>query len=319
MKKLILFLFLGTLALNAYAQMRKPTWRPDWTFRQPAPENSTYMYVVEHGEGKTKREALNQAIGRVFQSTANRIGSVVSTDEINRAVQAGQDYEVIARNMKVPVNKVCEFAIQDTTDYSWTMYILCQVAKSGNITPEFETSEECTKHTIFDEAMAQWNSQVKKREDEEKQREAEERRRIKREQRKIDGTALAASFFIPGAGQMYKGKGGVGAGILVGELALVGGGVTCYFFGKKQLEVMRGINVEYDAFHSAQKLYNTMRITSFSCYGAAAALYIFNLCNAYMIEPDHWKHPVYFSATTIPTCEFSTPTYAMGASVQIKF
>lgn len=314
MKKSILLFLMSVLTLSVSAQMtKKPTFRPDWTFKAPAPENSTYIYVVEHGEGKTKREALNQAIGRVFQSTANRIGQFVSTDEINKAVQAGTDYNVIARNMNVPVNKVCEFATQDTIDYSWTMYILCQVAKAGNITPEFETSEECTKHSIYDSAIAKWNQQIK---DEEK--EAEEA--CKKEKKRVDGTALAASFFVPGAGQMYKGRAGVGTGILLGELALVGGGVTCYFLGKKQLDVMRGINVEYDAFHSAQNMYNTMRIASYSCYGAAAALYVFNLVNAYMIEPDRWTHRNYYcNATIIPVNEFSTPVYAMGASLQIKF
>lgn len=305
---------LNALALTVSAQMtRKPTFRPDWTFKAPAPENSTYIYVVEHGEGNTKREALNQAIGRVFQSTANRIGQFVSTDEINRAVQAGTDYQVIARNMNVPVNKVCEFAVQDTTDYSWTMYILCQVAKAGNISPQFETSEECTKHQMYDQAMAKWNAQV------DSVKKAEEDSRAK-EKRKINGTALAASFFVPGAGQMYKGRAGVGTGILLGELALVGGGVTCYFLGKKQLDVMRGINVEYNDFYSAQKMYNTMRITSYSCYGAAAALYVFNLVNAYMIAPSHRKFPQFtYNAAFIPVNEFSAPMYAMGASVQIKF
>ena len=159
MRKLFFIFVLGGFALTAFAQMPRPKFRPDWVFEAPRPSNATYLYVVEHGEGKTKREALNQALGRVFQSTANRIGTYISTEEVNRAVQAGTDYEVIARNMKVPINKVCEFPVQDSITNSWTMYILCQVAKAGNITPEFEATDECTKHKRFDEAMAKWKAQ----------------------------------------------------------------------------------------------------------------------------------------------------------------
>ena len=111
---------------------------------------------MEHGEGNTKREALNQAIGRVFQSTANRIGQPVSSAEINKSVQQGVEFDVIARNIKIPVNKVCEFPVQDPQTNAWTVYILCQVAKAGNITPEFETTDACTKHEKFDAFRKKW-------------------------------------------------------------------------------------------------------------------------------------------------------------------
>ncbi len=163
MKKNLFFFLLISVCISVAAQQqpRKPEYRPDWVYNAPHPENSTYLYVVEHGNGTTEREARNQAIARVFQSTANRIGQFVSTDEINRAVQAGTDYDVIGRTMKVPVNKVCEFSKQDPKDYSWTVYILCQVAKAGNITPEFEKCDFCNVHTIFDENMQSYNQRLK--------------------------------------------------------------------------------------------------------------------------------------------------------------
>ncbi len=157
MKKILFFLLLASVSISVTAkQPKKPEYRPDWIYNAPHPGNSTYFYVVDQGEGSTKREALNQAIARVFQSTANRLGQFVSTDEINEALQAGTSYEVIGRNMKIPVYKVCEFAIQNQDD-TWTMYILCQVAKSGNITPEFEPCEVCNTHIAFDNAMQHYN------------------------------------------------------------------------------------------------------------------------------------------------------------------
>lgn len=153
-------LLFGTSLVTIAQEPKKPEYRPDWVFNTPHPGNSTYLYVVEYGEAANKREALNQAMARVFQSTANRIGQFVSTEAINRAVQEGTNYEVIGRNMKVPVNKVCEFATQDKYNYHWTVYVLCQVAKSGSITPEFEYCDLCNTHTMFDSAIKRYNQQV---------------------------------------------------------------------------------------------------------------------------------------------------------------
>lgn len=160
---------------------------------------------------------------------------------------------------------------------------------------------------------------------EQKKNEVKEQKKEKK--RQIDGVALAASFFVPGAGQMYKGEGGKGAGILISEVALVGGGVTCYFLGKKQLEIMQGRTVEYTDFNTAKQNYNTMRIVSYTCYGAAAALYVFNLCHAYLMHPSEKEKvkkrlgvpEVAFYPAVLPINEFTNPSYAMGAGLQIKF
>lgn len=304
MKKSILLLLMSVLTLSVSAQMtKKPTFRPDWTFKAPAPGNATYIYVVEHGEGKTKREALNQAIGRVFQSTANRIGAVVSTDAINRAVQAGTDYDVIARNMKVPVNKVCEFAVQDTTDFSWTMYILCQVAKAGNITPEFETSEECTKHEMFDQAMARWNEQ-------EKQKEKDAKKAIANRNAK----AMAVSIFLPGAGQMIKGHYAKGAFTLIGEVALIGGGVGTLYAAKKQDKILGSYGIDYETYQHALKAKPIFQGISYTCFGLAAVLYGVNLWRAYTLEPKQKRYAFY--PTVVPV---NDNNYALGMGATIKF
>lgn len=317
MKKTCIILLLFCCVLPGWAQMKKPTFRPDWVLEAPKPENATYLYVVEHGEGNTKREAINQALARVFQSTANRIGQPINTEEFNRAVQKGTDYEVISRTMKVPVNKVCEFPVQNA-DQTWTVYILCQVAKSGNITVEFETSEQCTRHERYDKQLKAYNEWIAKQK-------ADSIAQIKKAKNRMNATAIAASVFVPGAGQMYKGEVGKGAGILISEAALVGGGVTCYLVGKKQLDLMQDRAIEYTAFNTAQKKYNAMRAVSYTCYGAAAALYAFNIVHAYLMPPS-WSvkrrlglDGVAFYPTVLPINEFSNSSYAMGAGVQFKF
>lgn len=299
----------GAITLTATAQMtRKPQFRPDWVFEAPRPSNGTYLYVVEHGEGNTKREALNQAIGRIFQSTANRIGQPISSDEINKAVQAGTDYEVIARNMKVPINKVCEFPIQDTLTNSWTMYVLCQVAKAGNIVPEFEATDECTKHTRFENAMKMWKDQLKDKENAEKKAVT-----------RANASALAASTFIPGAGQFMKKQGGAGTAFLLSELALFGGGTACYFLAKDQSKKISSYGISYSDYKNAVDKKNMYNIVMYSCFGAGVAVHIGNMIHAWCAKDKRKSAQLTFVPAIIPINEYVAPSFAYGAGVQITF
>lgn len=311
MKKLIIVLAVCGLAFSATAQMHEPEFLPDWTYIAPAPGNATYIYVAEHGEGNTKREAINQAIGRVFQSTANRIGQFISTDEINRAMQAGTDYQVISRKMKVPVNKVCEFPVQNPVDYTWTVYVLCQVAKSGNITPEFDPCERCTDHTIYDKKMEEWHKHQQDSID-----------KIAHSTKRSNARAIAASTFIPGMGQMLKKQGGSGAAFLLSELALFGGGTACYFLGQDQSKKMKAVGTSYDDYKAAKDKKHTYDIVMYSCFGVGAAVHIANMVHAWCVKDKSDKKKstsMNFIPAIIPINELSQPSYAYGAGVQINF
>jgi hypothetical protein len=309
MKKSILLLLMSALTLSVSAQMmRRPSFRPDWTFQAPMPTNGTYLFVVEQGEGNTKREALNMAIGRVLQSTANRIGVGVSTDEIYRAMATGSDYEVIARNMKIPFNKVCEFAVQDTVKYTWTMYVLCQVAKAGNINVEFDPHVDCTKHEHFKELMAKYQKQ-----------EEDRMAAIKKAENSRNATALLASTFIPGSGQMLKGHGGTGAAFLIGEIAIFGGGTACHFLGEEQVKIMKATGTTYADYQKAKSAKNTLDIAMWTCFGVGAAVHIGNMVHAWFVSDRHAPTNLTFAPALIQTNEYMTPSYAMGAGMQIKF
>ena len=307
------------VTMTTFAQMRKPTFRPDWVWEAPRPGNATYIYVVEHGEGNTKREALNLAIGRVFQSTANRIGQPISSDEINRAMQEGTDYEVISRKIRVPINKVCEFPVQDTLTNSWTMYVLCQVAKTGNITPEFEATDECTKHTRFSNAMNRWKRQQDSIADLKKQEEQNVLKAQKKEILKSNGRSLVASLFIPGMGQMLKKQGGSGAAFLITELALAGGGTACYFLGQEQVKTMKSVGNSYESYQRAKKMKSTYDICMYSAFGVCGAVHIANMVHAWVAKDKKLLDYYTFVPALIPMNEFSNPSYALGAGVQIKF
>lgn len=135
MNKTIMIL-LALLPLSSMAQKM-----PNWVTNKPTPSNSTYEYVVEWATGTTELEARNQAIARVFQSTAMLIGQPYDSGEINRAVQRGTDYSVISATFNIPIKKVCEYA--DKKQSICRVYVLCQVAKAGNIRPIFDDFNAC--------------------------------------------------------------------------------------------------------------------------------------------------------------------------------
>ncbi len=308
MKKLLLLVVFGSLVVSASAKLtRKPTFRPDWTFEAPESHETSFLYVVEHGEGSTQREALNQAIGRVFQSTANRIGQFVSTDEINRAVQAGTDYEVVSRKMKVPINKVCEFPVKNPNG-NWTMYILCQVAVAGNVVPEFKPYNGCTNHERFDELEAIWNKQVQ-----------DSINAVNKVNKKSNARSLVASTFIPGMGQMLKKQGGSGAAFLLSEVALFGGGTVCYFLGQEQLKKMKAVGTSYEDYKTAKNMKNTLDIAMYAAFGAGVAVHVGNMVHAWVVEDKNLKQNFSFVPAIIPSNEYSIPSYAYGAGIQFKF
>lgn len=137
MKKndLLVFLF-GLFTISATAQKL-----PDWIINKPTPTNNTYLYVVESATGQTEMQARNRAIAEVFRSTAMRIGQPIDSEEINRALQSGTEYYVISSQYNVPINKVCEHTDNKTSPCR--VYVLCQVAKAGNIHVQFDDFNAC--------------------------------------------------------------------------------------------------------------------------------------------------------------------------------
>lgn len=137
MRKYVLLLFLfGLFTIPAMAQKL-----PDWIINKPTPTNNTYLYVVESATGQTEMQARNRAIGEVFRSTAMRIGQPIDSEEINRALQRGTEYYVISSQYNVPINKVCEYTDNKTSPCR--VYVLCQVAKAGNIHVQFDDFNAC--------------------------------------------------------------------------------------------------------------------------------------------------------------------------------
>ena len=273
MKRLFFIIITMTVACCAAAQQA-----PQWVFKTPKAGNDTYMYVCEQGIGYSQKEAYNIALTRVFQSTANRIGQPFDSQKLEAALRSGTSLEVISRTYNIPINKVCEYPEKLSND-NYRVYLLCQVAKAGNIMPQWDEFSRCYSGGETG-----------------------------------NGTAFFKSMFVPGIGQIGKGHVAEGVLTLVGEVALVGGAVGCYYIAQDKLNVMRDPIVNYEDFITARQTYNTCQTTSYILWGTAGALYVFNLIRAVSAKP-RYRDGLTFAPSFIPSETGLTP----GVSFTLNF
>ena len=251
---------------------------PQWVSKTPAAGNNTYLYVRERGEGYSRQDALNRALTEVFRTTALRLGQPFDGQKVNESLQHGTPLEVLSRQYNIPINKVCEYS-RTLKNGQIQVYVLCQVAKSGNVTPQWDEYSQCNKTP--------------------------------------DGgnvTALFKSIFVPGLGQMGKGYVAEGVVTLVGEVAAIGGAVGCYYIAQDRLNVMRDPMVNYEDFTSARQTYNTCRTTSYILWGTAGTLYLFNLIRAATAK-ERFRDGIAFTPALMPTQGGFTP----GVSFSLNF
>ena len=134
--------------------------QPYWINEPPVAENSTFCYRIAWGEGETKEEAWMAAISHVLYETALSLGLAVSIDEINRTIRE-KDLLEIEEQMNIPINKVCEYNEPLITKTGYRVYVLCQVAKQGNIKPEFVSFKYCRKKEKKEKSIFGWNRKTK--------------------------------------------------------------------------------------------------------------------------------------------------------------
>lgn len=259
MKKCFIIFIFTLLSIASFAQEK-----PGWIYNKPKPSNNTYLYVVEAATAPTEREARSQAFARILLSTAMRLGQPINSDEINKAVQEGRSFEVISSQYNIPINKVCEYGERNKDGFR--IYLLCQVARAGNIIVDFDYDFE----GCYD--IKQYRN----------------------------SSALLKSVFVPGLGQMGKRRYTEGTITLVTELALLGGAYLTYNEAQNQLNIMKDVNTNYSGYMDAKKQYDNMKKANTACLGAAAIVYAFNLYRAYYSKPKYQKRSYAFHPTVMP-------------------
>lgn len=113
--------------------------RPSWIYNKPETINDTYYYQVGIGVGETELEAKNFAIADIYQKIATTIGQPINSDEINKFLQnAKVNYDVIPAQYNIPMYETCTPYVERTEDGSYRVYVLYQIAKSGNSDVSFD-------------------------------------------------------------------------------------------------------------------------------------------------------------------------------------
>lgn len=276
---------------------------PDWIMgATPEPSDNSYYYKVFESAHADREEARNQAIKKAFQQAITYIDATVNSSEVFAAVERGGNLNVLSDTYHIPIYFTCEFSKKTPDGSQWVYWILCQIAKRGNIAPLFDTHfTDCNTHEIWD----------KKKEEEE--------HKVKATEIRSNARALVASTFIPGMGQMLKKQGGSGAAFLVSEVALFGGGTACYFLGQEQLKTMKAAGTSYNNYKEAKDMKGTLDIAMYTCFGVGIAVHIANMVHAWYVKDKHLPVNVAFVPAVIPTNELSTPSFATGAGIQVTF
>jgi hypothetical protein len=246
--------------------------RPGWVYAKPSPSNSTYLYVVESASGVTEIEARNLAFAKVLQSTAMRIGQPVNSDEINRAVQSGKSFDVISEQYNIPINKVCEYS--EKSKDGFCVFILCQVANTGKTYTDFDYGfNGCYDVKVYK-----------------------------------NSTALLLSLFMPGTGQMIKRHYIEGVSTLLAEGGLLTGALITHSEMRYWQICMEENDVHYNFY---KRNMESQKVLSRSFFGAAAALYLFNIYRAYTMKPKY-RNSFALVPTAIPVG--SDMAYGVGFS-----
>jgi hypothetical protein len=276
MKKIICLLFALLVALFVSAQNRQQI-RPDWLLEKPVAGNSTYEYVVEHGIGLTESAALEEAINRIHQYYTRRLGQGINSTDTGVTLQK--------ETYTIPFRKVCEYT-EKQKDGTYYVYILCQVALRGDVSPLFEEYTQCNSIRKYTDYL-----------------------------RKKNITATVASVFIPGVGQMIKGHYGSGIATLLGEASLIGGAVTSYYLAQNQLDIMQGYGVSPSSYNTAQKNYNICRTVSITCVSSAGVLYVYNLIRTFTMKQKYHDRNISLSPVIMPVEKGVTS----GVTLTLKF
>lgn len=118
---------------------------PEWVYNLPKPGNETYYFRVTHAEELTYEKAYIRAFSMAILESSWKIGLPVDAKDDLATIEKGVDNNISIRSHQsnIAINKVCEYLTKSITSNKLTLYVLWQVAASGNITPQFEEFNKC--------------------------------------------------------------------------------------------------------------------------------------------------------------------------------
>lgn len=133
--RLWIVLFACALTMGAYAN------KPLWVSQTPISTNASYDYKVTIGEAKTYDEAYTKALARAILETSWKISGVtvkVNDDLSHIENDITKSLETISKEIRLHINKACEYTDSPAGSMRVRVYILWQVPVDVYTSPKFD-------------------------------------------------------------------------------------------------------------------------------------------------------------------------------------
>lgn len=120
---------------------------PYWVKRLPTPKNGNFYYRVTSAEGRNYMDAYAEAFAMaIYESYSKLSGIAVTIGSDQQSIKEGIMEAISPSNegqMRIPINKVCEYEERVITSNKIRLYVLWQVANSALVDPQFEVFNKC--------------------------------------------------------------------------------------------------------------------------------------------------------------------------------
>lgn len=286
----ILIVCLATLICgktSSYAGNKSDRIRPKWvTQTLPESKSGTYIFVRGHGEGASLEGARQQAFVSMSQMIEQERGLTVNT-----TVQIREQF---FQNQSSTSREYQQEIVLDVTEKGHSLQIVCR-----EVDEYWEQSRgKYAMDVLY--TVADKNAYGGSYDD-----------RIT-----VSSKYGAAGFLsiIPGVGQFYKGSPVKGSFILGGEILASGGIILCESTRASYVKKMKEQPKHASEYNSRADSWETGRNV---CIGAAAALYVYNLIDAFAAIGA--KHVIVQQGrATLSTIPY-TDNCSFGIALALKF
>lgn len=249
--RLIFVLLLLFSSFSSFSQNRSDKLKPQWiTQGVPVSNSSSYIFISGRGTGASVSEAKQQAFASMSQKLEQERGLTINTNV--------QISEKLSDSRSDTNSKYEQEIIMEVIEKGHKLKIVCrEIDDYWTQKDDIYYSEVLYSITNKNSAYGSYADDIY-----------------------VSTKYGAAGFLsiIPGVGQMYKGSLTKGCLILGGEIMAAGGILLCEntraSYVKKMTEQPKHA-VEYNS------LADTWETGRNICIGAAAAIYVFNLIDAF--------------------------------------
>lgn len=145
MKKILIIVMSVVWAFNLSAQTivrQLPSWV---TVMPKTPRRANFYYRVTCAEAPTYQEAYSKAFATAILESSWKLGVAVDVNMDMKSLEQSisNSIDVINRQIRIPLNKVCEYSEEASTSMNIRVYVLWQVAQTGNSDPGFTEFCNC--------------------------------------------------------------------------------------------------------------------------------------------------------------------------------